>query len=628
MAAEPTPKPLPVVRVCGYPRKSPLGGGKEAEDSEERSLEGQEQDMRDWCERMGPVDGCVYQLVEVRPETDRRYWLKGRDVLMQILDECKLGLYDLVLIWDITRFVGKASHIGWLQTEFDEAGVTFRSIHNDPGTGKFAPIMQTMQAFGSEQELDSIVLRIRKGKRDRHTARRAQPFPAPYGTVWNHVADPDSAPTRKLRCVRLVADPRPAGQAALAVVRGLFAEKLEDDRPSANELARRLTTRGTPSPRGKHWTPGAVNRILRNAAYRGDYVYFRTIRTKVGKGAKEHWEQLPRDKAEWLVWEGHHEQFVDPDVFDRVQAVIDEGPHFQTRTAIGERFLLRGGLARCAHCDRPLTNGGTWDTVRPPGGAFEPGDRVPFYICASYRTVSRLKQLAGREAPCTKPTRIRADALDRAVWEALLDRAHGPRRERANVQTQRAEEARKDAHRLTREVERKREALARVERKVAEEPDEERRRAQDALAASYAAEIKTLEVQRAKAAERAIVSGAQSQQAQQVLALFRDHYLRMVTCVPWGDDPSQDAVMKSVLRSVQTEVVVRGRGGRKGPRGGYEALMDEAPWEIDFRALAPVAREGEAEKEGCLSGTSATSGRVPHLDALAAALAALPPPAP
>jgi hypothetical protein len=579
---------LPVHRVCGYPRKSPLGGGAQADEEERDSLNRQDREMREWCAAQGPKDGCRYELVAMRPETDMRYWLKGRSVLMGILDECRAGLYDIVLVYDVTRFVGKANHIGWLSVEFEETGATFRYVHNDPGTGKLASVMQYLQAYGSEQEVDRLIVRVRGGKRDRHERRQCQPSPAPLGTVWNHIADPTSAPYARDRYTRLVADPTPTGRARLALVRRLFAE-MEAERPSATELARRLVREGVPSPRGGVWTAGAVLRTLRNRGYRGDYVYFKTQRTVVGRGAAEHWEQLPRERAGWLTWEGHHEGFVPAAQWDAVQAILDDQaarPRFPARTALGERFLLTGGLVRCAGCGRPLTNAGTWTATRDPGGAFGPGDRVPYYGCSSTRGSPAWNRLAGKGEVCPEPARIRADALDRAVWDALLDASRAP--QRPSGAPARADDPQRTARRLEREVAKKRDALQRVERKAAEEPDPERRAAQEALAVAYAVEIRHLEARRQAgvATERAAALRGDGTRA--ALALIQDHWDRLLAGVPWGPAPAsaeQDAWLRSVLAGVGAQVLVFRRGGRAGARGGYAGLLRERPWAIRFVAL-------------------------------------------
>jgi hypothetical protein len=601
------------VRVCGYPRKSPLGGGAHADEEERDSLERQDREMVDWCATQGPLDGCVYDLVAMRPETDMRYWLKGRSVLMSILEECRAGLYDLVLVYDVTRFVGKANHIGWLSVEFEETGATFRYVHNDPGTGKLASVLQYLQAYGSEQEVDRLVVRVRGGKRDRHERRQCQPSPAPMGTVWNHIADPASAPYARDRYTRLVADPTPAGRARLALVRRLFAG-VEAARPSATELARRLVREGVPSPRGGVWTSGAVLRTLRNRGYRGDYVYFKTQRTVVGRGAAEHWEQLPRERAGWLTWEAHHEVFIRPAQWDAVQAILDDQaarPRFPARTALGERFLLTGGLARCAGCDRPLTNAGTWTATRDPGGAFGPGDRVPYYGCSSTRGSPAWNRLAGTGEACPAPARIRADALDRAVWEALLDVSCSPQRPAAAAP---APDPQREARRLTRLVEKKREALQRVERKAVEEPDPERQAQQEALAGAYAVEIRHLEARRQEVVASERVAELRGDRTRAVVALVQDHRERLLAGVPWGPEPAADAWLRSVLAGAGAQAVVFHRGGRGGARGGYAGLRAERPWAIRFAAL----QEDDGSDIWSAFGTTSPPG---HGADLAAALA-------
>ena len=231
MAAE----PLPAVRCVLYTRKSPKTGlaGHEKEDI---SLENQEEQLRVWVDR---EPGWVVSAV--REERHVRYQLKARRVLMQTLAECRRGLYDLILVFNPQRWTGDPKHDNWLDVELEEAGVRVRFLHHDPGEGEFAGVIRYMESHASQREQSNIVVRTGDGKRKRLEEGLTLPRPQPYGYLWNHQADPASAPRVKLRYDHLVPSPEQARH-----VPRIFS-LLASGQHSGNAVAALLNAEGIPA---------------------------------------------------------------------------------------------------------------------------------------------------------------------------------------------------------------------------------------------------------------------------------------------------------------------------------------------------------------------------------------------
>ena len=88
--------------------------------------------------------------------------------------------------------------------------------------------------------------------------------PAAYGMIWNHVADPASAPLASQRFQYLL----PKKDETAAVARRALTE-VASGATSAGALVRRLNEEGVPAPQGGVWTRAGLAVILHNPVYCG-----------------------------------------------------------------------------------------------------------------------------------------------------------------------------------------------------------------------------------------------------------------------------------------------------------------------------------------------------------------------
>ena len=95
----------------------------------------------------------------------------------------------------------------------------------------------------------------------------------------------------------------------------------------------------------KLWQAGTVRTILTNESYIGSMVYDKTEQSAVGSG-----KQIVKPRAEWKVFENHHEPIVDKDVFAIVQAKFNQRK-VSARKSI--EYPLKGKVL-CGYCKRTL----------------------------------------------------------------------------------------------------------------------------------------------------------------------------------------------------------------------------------------------------------------------------------
>ncbi len=163
--------------------------------------------------------------------------------------------------------------------------------------------------------------------------------------------------------------------------------------PIANiDTLRGLSRDGIPAPEGGvYWAPTTIRRILHRRDYIGDCRAHRWV--TVRQNGKSTQSERP-DEEQIRLPDGVCPPLVDVAIFDTVQARLTRNKAEAARNAREpERFLLRGGFARCGCCGRSLA------------ASFVNGD-YPSYNVVSVRT---------EEHP-TGRFRISAEELDAAAW--------------------------------------------------------------------------------------------------------------------------------------------------------------------------------------------------------------------
>jgi site-specific DNA recombinase len=211
------------------------------------------------------------------------------------------------------------------------------------------------------------------------------------------------------------------------IVQRMF-QRIGVDRGSINDVCRMLKAEGIPTRKGRNtWSHATVRNMLRNPAYKGAAVYGRTqkgpvrspLRPRRGAPAfprrgksvyavdPEHWIHVPVPRI------------VSDDLFDAVQAQINENRRRMRRRQEGARWLLQG-LTVCKCCDYSYYGKAT--ATRSNGTRY----KYAYYRCSG----SDRYRFEGVRT-CNNRM-VRKDMLENAVWkeiENLLSDPHHLRTE-------------------------------------------------------------------------------------------------------------------------------------------------------------------------------------------------------
>lgn len=542
MPAEPVGRP----RGAAYLRKSPGSSASKTEISLER--------QRDAIEARMDTDGV--ELVVVFEDIHPRWELWERPDLTTCREWIKGRRLDFVYAWDTSRLATGLPHQAILLEEGQRHGVAYRFVNEqiDP-TSPLGQLVWAVTSTFNAMELERIRDRTNGGKK-KHLERGELLFYGRNGLYGYRFAD--DARTRMV-----VYEPE------AQVIRRVFQEISEG--ATVGALAVRLTAEGVPTPgRSRVWQTSTLLEDLHNPAYKGQPALNRTERVREpGK-----WVRRRRAEADWhQLPEGCIPALVAPDLWQRAQEALDRNRKQAPRGMVVDRqveFLLRGGLATCAHCGRPL------HALRVPRRRASSSEVIyRTYACASqHRQRAERAALQGVEVGrvagdgypvCPSPVRVRAEALDLAVWLRVLQALQAPPAESVGTREaarQQAVRAYAGAAGAVRSAERLMEnTAAELIRCETEEEKAPLRGLQKTQGATLrAAQARRDEAARALAGQRAVEA--------EELAWFQaytEHAAVIEGLIPGKVTPLEYGTMRGILEASRVRVAVWHKDAVDGP---------------------------------------------------------------
>jgi site-specific DNA recombinase len=284
-----------------------------------------------------------------------------RSGLQQALADARAKRYDMLLVYRVDRLCRSVRALAQLLEELDHAGVSFRSATEpfDTGTAAGRMMVQMLGVF-AEFERATLIDRVIAGMERKAARGEWLGGHAPYGYRLNR----DTA----------LLEPNEAEAPVARLIFDLYAKK----HLGARGVASYLSQHGHRSRPGHLWSHVGVLGVLRNPVYVGK-IAFRDVQ-----------------------YEAPHPPLIEPEVFAQAQRLLRQrGDDASTRRSNSTDFLL-SGLVVCAACGRRYI--GT--------AAHGRSARYRYYTCFS-------RNRHGSQG-CRSDV-LRADKLDEAVLESLLD---------------------------------------------------------------------------------------------------------------------------------------------------------------------------------------------------------------
>jgi site-specific DNA recombinase len=307
----------PNTRVAIYVRVST------EEQTEGYSLSAQEHAAEAFCQGKGWEIVARYRDEGKSARTDV---LTKRPEFARMLADAEAGRFDVIVVHKLDRFARNIRVTLDTLARLEAAGMAFVSISEniDFTTAIGRVILATLSAF-AQYYSDNVATETAKGKQERKRQGLYNGV-LPFGTIKGEDGIPvlDTAPHWQA----------PDGS-SLSPADGLrLAFELAAEGKTHREIARALNVAGyrTTGNRGENaFTKDSVRVILANRFYVGE---------------------LPDGAGGWMA--GKQGALVDPDLFQRAQAMRDRNTYHPRRVSTVRTPWALSGVATCGDCGAPL----------------------------------------------------------------------------------------------------------------------------------------------------------------------------------------------------------------------------------------------------------------------------------
>src|SRR5262245_58015812 len=333
-----------------------------------------------------------------------------RPELERLRDQAAAGLIDRLYTLSPDRLARHFAYQFLLIRELEAAGVEVVFLDHEPGKSPESDLLLQIQGAVAEYERSKIIANTRRGKR--HAARCGRISVlggAPFG--YRYVPCSQGGPRYEIVLPQA------------AIMRQVFVW-IGQQRLSLGDACRRLTAQGVLTPGGKRiWQRGALGRMLRNTAYKGEALYGHTRiierrpQLRVYRGRPV----VPRHPIS-LTNEGTDPipiavpPLVSVELFEQVGEQLKENQRRARCRREKARYLLQG-LLLCQHCGYALHG-----QKRAGTGKTSKGREYVYYYCSG----RHMKDEAGRKK-CHRRG-VHGSELDDAVWQNVCALLREPSR--------------------------------------------------------------------------------------------------------------------------------------------------------------------------------------------------------
>lgn len=253
--------------------------------------------------------------------------IKNRKEFLQMMSDAELGVFDMVVVKDISRFarntvdllqnIRKLKSLG-IETQFLTANMT------SMGNSEFV-----LTIFGAlaQEESANTSKRVKFGKR----------INAEKGKVPNLAFGYDKIPGDYFNLV--------INEKEAETVKKMFDWYINDG-CGASRIANRLNERGIKTKRNCRWSQNAVCRILTNELYTGKIINGKEEVTDFLTG-----KRAERDESDWMVTEKPELKIIESQTFRQAQRIMSErGKKFKTENTRHSNQHLFSTVIKCKEC--------------------------------------------------------------------------------------------------------------------------------------------------------------------------------------------------------------------------------------------------------------------------------------
>ena len=283
------------------------------------SLESQQKFFGEYSKRNG------YSLIKIYADEGKSGTkMKNRTELLKMLSDANKGLFDVVLIKDVSRLARNTLDFLTSIRKLKALGIKVIFVNYDQTSSDSSEFMLTMLSAIAQEESANISKRVKFGKK----------INAEKGRVPNLIYGYDKIPGDYFNLS--------INETESAVVKQIF-DMYTEKNMGENRIALELNRRGLKTKRNCKWSQNAVARILSNEIYIGKIVN--------GKETVEDFltgKRSVMEKENWLVTVKPELRIINDDVFEMVKKIKNERQTIFNLT--GERKVEKNVFSKLIKC--------------------------------------------------------------------------------------------------------------------------------------------------------------------------------------------------------------------------------------------------------------------------------------
>lgn len=286
------------------------------------SLETQREFFDKYCEMNN------YNLVKVyADEGISGTKMKNRKALLKLLEDSKKGIFDTILLKDISRLARNTVDFLTMVRKLKSNGISVLFVNYNMNTEEVSEFMLTVMAGIAQEESANISKRVKFSKE----LNKAK------GKVPNMVYGYDKIPNELFTLA--------INEKESEVVRRIY-DMYVNGGYGANKIMLTLNKEGLKTKRGKKWSQEGISRILKNELYTGKVINGKETVKDFLTGERE-----TMDESDWYVHHNEDLRIIDDKTYYKAQEILQS--RYDAFKIDGKRTSNKypfSKMIKCKHC--------------------------------------------------------------------------------------------------------------------------------------------------------------------------------------------------------------------------------------------------------------------------------------
>lgn len=286
------------------------------------SLESQQRFFSEYAVRHG------YELIHIYADEGKSGTkMKNRPQLLKLLSDARKGIFELVLIKDVSRLARNTLDFLTSVRKLKSLGIKVSFVNYDQTSSDSSEFMLTMLSAIAQEESANTSKRVKFGKRQN----------AELGRVPNLIYGYDKIPGDYYNLA--------VNEQEAETVKRIFSMYTAENM-GTGRIAKLLNQERSKTKRGYAWTQNGISRILSNEIYNGRIVNGRQEIEDFLTGKRRN-----TDEDKWFIVDKPELRLIEDETFRKAQKIMNRRKDTFQKTGRrnSEKYAL-SQLLRCKHC--------------------------------------------------------------------------------------------------------------------------------------------------------------------------------------------------------------------------------------------------------------------------------------